>query len=112
MKTSTFSLLFIFIVQFTFAQVGSSCGFPDWDSAKGYPANSYIEYEGSVYLNSLWSQNEAPGLSENSNWVLLGVCNEQVIIDTPMLFLLVDESEGYESACLYVIANVYNITMQ
>ena len=85
MKTSTFSLLFIFIVQFTFAQVGSSCGFPDWDSAKGYPANSYIEYEGSVYLNSLWSQNEAPGLSENSNWVLLGVCNEQVIIDTPEL---------------------------
>ena len=84
MKTSTFSLLFIFIVQFTFAQVGSSCGFPDWDSAKGYPANSYIEYEGSVYLNSLWSQNEAPGLSENSNWVLLGVCNEQVIIDTPV----------------------------
>ena len=85
MKTPILTLLFLFVFYLSFAQLGNSCGFPDWDSAKGYQANSYVEYDGSIYSNNIWSQNEQPDATTSSSWTLLGVCDEQLLIDNPSL---------------------------
>ena len=85
MKSFFISSIFLLMSCFTFAQLGSSCGFPDWDSSRGYQANTYIEYSGSVYHNTVWSQGEQPGATGSTNWILLGICNEQLLIDNPTL---------------------------
>ena len=85
MKTPMLTLLFLFVFQLSFAQLGNSCGFPDWDSAKGYQANSYVEYDGFIYSNTIWSQDEQPGAATTTSWTLLGACDEQLLIDNPSL---------------------------
>jgi len=77
-------VLFIFITQFSYAQLGSECGIPAWNTTRGYPSNSYVFHNGNVYNNTIWSQEEEPG-TPNSNWLNIGSCNEQLLLSYPDL---------------------------
>ena len=70
---------------------------PQWNNISGYPPNSYVLHNDVVYVTTSWSQDEKPDPSPTTspNWVNVGVCNEQLIIDNPALAFT--ECEGVNS---------------
>lgn len=81
-KFATFIILLF--NQLVFAQLGSDCGIPSWNTTRGYPTNSYVIHNDIVYNNTIWSQNEEPNAA-HTNWITIGSCNEQLIVDYPEL---------------------------
>ena len=73
--------------QVSYGQLGNECGIPQWNTVSGYPTGSYVLHNSNIYTNTIWSQNEEPNLDPMTtpNWVSIGTCNEQLIIDNPTL---------------------------
>lgn len=78
------SSLFLLAFYSLQAQLGNNCGIPSWNSTIGYLANSHVLHNATVYTNTNWSQNEEPNAT-HTNWVNLGDCDEQLIINNPNL---------------------------
>ena len=100
------SSLFLLAFYSLQAQLGSNCGIPSWNNTIGYLANSHVLHNASVYTNTNWSQNEEPNAT-NTNWVSLGSCNEQLIIDNPNL-----EVKNYQNVIFYFYLFFLGVTVK
>ncbi len=77
------TLIMFFVINTIFAQLGNTCGIPLWNNSKSYSSNSYVQYNAKIYKTTSWNKNKKP--DTNSNWVYIGVCNEQLLIDNSNL---------------------------
>lgn len=85
LKLLLLSIFICCIPTVTKAQLGSSCGIPNWYSATQYSSNSYVRYNNIVYKNNSWSQGAGTTPGSSSVWSAVGNCDEQLILNNPSL---------------------------
>ena len=78
-----FTIFCFFVYVKGFCQVGSTCGIPTWYASVQYSNVSVVEHNGTIYKSTQWSSGAEPG--KGGEWISLGVCNEQLIINNPGL---------------------------